>query len=192
VPTTPYSPAGGATAHSVLTPHPTTHQALWEAFHSNPPLTIRFDDVPWLPTASKDGLDWESCALMVALELDLTALSKIWHPDKFSQKFGKRLQPSHRERVLRRVTVCSQLVNQARDAMRVGGLSYTRPASRAGPPGAHPCTVQALFNQPVLAAAARSCVGAGGSWAEAGLFWKAGAASAAAAAAGIFINSSVS
>jgi len=110
------------------------HRDLWARFHTSPPALIRTDDVPWLPD-TRDGLDWEDCELLVALDVDVGALSKVWHPDKFSQRFGQRLHPSHQERVLRRVTVCSQLVNQARDAMRTGGVS-ARPASRAGPPPA--------------------------------------------------------
>jgi hypothetical protein len=35
-----------------------------------------------------------------------------WHPDKFQQRFGARLREGDRERVLERVRVVSQAVNQ--------------------------------------------------------------------------------
>jgi NF-kappa-B inhibitor-like protein 1 len=41
----------------------------------------------------------------------LRNLQLLWHPDKFSQKFGQRLQESDRENVLKKVTEISQYLN---------------------------------------------------------------------------------
>ena len=81
--------------------------------------SVRAADVPW-PTleAAALGLDPRATSAAERKQAFRTA-SLRWHPDKFVQSFGARLQPEEREQVLQRVTEVSQAINalyQAADA----------------------------------------------------------------------------
>ena len=41
-----------------------------------------------------------------------------WHPDKFAQSFGSRLEPADRDRILNQVTAVAQYLNRIKDHMR--------------------------------------------------------------------------
>jgi hypothetical protein len=76
---------------------------------------IRFDNVPWPAPAAGGDLAEEAMMLPPALRNDADARRRAvrealrrWHPDKFGQRFGGRLAPEDRERILERVKAVSQ------------------------------------------------------------------------------------
>lgn len=79
--------------------------------------TIEMSDLPFQPT---DAI--ESIGQLILLHVKesentdtkrkaLRELQRLWHPDKFSQKFGARLKEEIRESVLKKVTEISQYLN---------------------------------------------------------------------------------
>ena len=78
---------------------------------------LKFSDIPW-PKNSKN-VDSMIQVLMCDVNQSnrqdfkkfLRTQQLIWHPDKFMQKFGQRLVPEDKEKILERVTALSQALN---------------------------------------------------------------------------------
>lgn len=78
--------------------------------------TLGYDDVPWPSKGSMNSIiDVLFCDLGITCT---TALKKYvrqqqvrWHPDKFRQRFGERLEEGSKEKVLERVKQISQAIN---------------------------------------------------------------------------------
>lgn len=78
---------------------------------------IEISDLPFKPTDDVESIG----QLILAHVKDLVdpdakrkalrELQRLWHPDKFSQKFGVRLKEEIRENVLKKVTEISQYLN---------------------------------------------------------------------------------
>lgn len=89
------------------------------AFEAEDGEDVGFDDIPW--PGSTDNTDHMVTILvsdkskMSAEDLKkyLRTHQRTWHPDKFMQKFGKRLKESDRERILDKVKELSQALNKA-------------------------------------------------------------------------------
>ena len=84
---------------------------------------IKFEDIPWLPTLLLKGPgNRESWKLVAVCEHsafgDKKAALKThtmrWHPDKFLQKYGNRVIPQDKEKVMEKVIRCSQRLNELR------------------------------------------------------------------------------
>jgi hypothetical protein len=93
------------------------HEQLWEAFSRALPSRIRYVDIPWLPIDSEDLL-CEALGLVGAARDGGDARKKAhraasmrWHPDKFSQQLGSRIDEGDHERIMQRVTATSQAIN---------------------------------------------------------------------------------
>lgn len=78
---------------------------------------IEISDLPFQPTDTVESIG--QLILVHVKESEdsdgkrkaLRELQRLWHPDKFSQKFGARLKDEIRESVLRKVTEISQYLN---------------------------------------------------------------------------------
>jgi hypothetical protein len=82
--------------------------AHWEAFVAIPSGLVRAQDVPWPDVGVLNN------ALALGLEVDVRALQTRWHPDRFTQKFGSRLEESERDAILARVTEVAASMNTLR------------------------------------------------------------------------------
>jgi hypothetical protein len=81
----------------------------WEAFASLPEArTIRMRDVPW-PKIDAKALGFEGSN--AERKKAFRNASLRWHPDKFLQSFGGRLDEAERDAILQRVTEVSQAIN---------------------------------------------------------------------------------
>ncbi|KAI4875217.1 hypothetical protein NFI96_010683 [Prochilodus magdalenae] len=85
---------------------------------------LGYDDIPW--PAPRGSLD-EMLAVMLhgADRSDIPAFRKLlrkqqalWHPDKFSQRCGSRLQQRDRQKILDTVTALSQELNRLAQSLR--------------------------------------------------------------------------
>ncbi|KAK3276055.1 hypothetical protein CYMTET_15847 [Cymbomonas tetramitiformis] len=83
-------------------------------FSSRPPQEIYSVTIPWLPMVE---IDWQNVKLLRELEVDTMELTRVWHPDKFLQKYGDRLVAAEREMILLQVTTISQVLNLARQQL---------------------------------------------------------------------------
>ena len=82
---------------------------------------LSYKDVPW-PVHHKDGFSLEDVVLSNVDKADKSLLKRSlrdqqvrWHPDRFMQKFGERLEDCDRERILKKVNTISQELNQIID-----------------------------------------------------------------------------
>ncbi|XP_072014660.1 NF-kappa-B inhibitor-like protein 1 [Amphiura filiformis] len=85
---------------------------------------LHFDDVPW----PKNSKNVESMIQVLMCDINkenqhdfkkfLRTQQLIWHPDKFMQKFGQRLVPEDKDKILERVTSLSQALNRINDEER--------------------------------------------------------------------------
>ena len=95
--------------------------AAWERFigsGSESPISVT--DVPW-PTLQAGALGLDPATASAAERKQaFRAKSLRWHPDKFVQVFGSRLDPEEREAILRRVTEVSQEINALYQAAEEG------------------------------------------------------------------------
>jgi hypothetical protein len=95
--------------------------AAWERFvgsGSDSPISVV--DVPW-PTLQAGALGLDPATASAAERKQaFRAKSLRWHPDKFVQVFGSRLDPEEREAILRRVTEVSQEINALYQAAEEG------------------------------------------------------------------------
>ena len=89
------------------------------AFEENKAEIITYDDIPW--PGSTDNTE-HMVAVLVGdrsklstdeLKKYLKTQQRTWHPDKFVQKFGRRLKDSEREKILEKVKELSQALNKA-------------------------------------------------------------------------------
>jgi hypothetical protein len=83
---------------------------------------IRASDIPWpdvstlvatLEADAKPGGLARPRSVTIA---ELRTLQARWHPDRFAQRFGSRLEPKERDAVLRRVTEVASRINALRGA----------------------------------------------------------------------------
>lgn len=82
-------------------------QARWKTFEElvkSPGCRIREEDVPFPSQVGIRGLTKDQ----------FKTLALRWHSDKFESRFGERLEPTHRERILIRVKESFQGINSAR------------------------------------------------------------------------------
>lgn len=94
------------------------YEANWQFFASkHPEAPIAYADVPWFLAA--EGAPQEELQRVVLYGTSgpeeqrkrlRTELIR-WHPDKFEARFGRRLVPADRDRVLARVVATSQALN---------------------------------------------------------------------------------
>jgi len=77
---------------------------------------LTFADIPW---PSKQGEAMDISVLFDKMETGGDEYKKYlrdqqirWHPDKFMQRFGARVDISDKDKILARVTVLSQKLNQ--------------------------------------------------------------------------------
>ena len=84
----------------------------WEKFAALPADScIRMCDVPW-PNLTADALGLNpSVASKAQRKQAFRSMSLRWHPDKFLQGFGSRLDVQEREAILQRVTEVAQAIN---------------------------------------------------------------------------------
>ncbi|EFN57300.1 hypothetical protein CHLNCDRAFT_143906 [Chlorella variabilis] len=92
-----------------------SYEARWQFFSSkHPEAVVGYGDVPWILAA--EGAPQEELQRVVLYGTSGTEEQRRrlrtelirWHPDKFVSKFGRRLAPADRERVLARVNAVSQ------------------------------------------------------------------------------------
>ena len=84
-------------------------EADWDSFSRlGEDVIIRMRDVPW-PALDKRSLGLDGNAAVRKKAFRQASLR--WHPDKFLQAFGNRLEPSEREAILQKVTETSQAIN---------------------------------------------------------------------------------
>ena len=83
---------------------------------------IRANDIPWpdvstlvasLEADAKPGGLARPRSVTIA---ELRVLQARWHPDRFAQRFGARLEPKERDAVLKRVTEVASRINALRGA----------------------------------------------------------------------------
>ena len=83
---------------------------------------IRASDIPWpdvatlvatLEADTKPGGLARPRSVTIA---ELRALQARWHPDRFAQRFGARLEPQEKDAILRRVTEVASRINALRGA----------------------------------------------------------------------------
>lgn len=68
-------------------------------------------DVPWPCLGDDEPLPGHAGLEPLARKVAVRQLQLRWHVDKFTQKHGRRLGPSEKEAVLRRVVAVSQALN---------------------------------------------------------------------------------
>ena len=85
----------------------------WERFCARPDdAAIGMRDVPWpVLDAASLGLDPRHTPSAAERKARFRQQSLRWHPDKFVQAFGGRLDAAERDAVLQRVTEVSQAIN---------------------------------------------------------------------------------
>ena len=87
-------------------------EAAWQRFSkAGGDSTIGEQDVPW-PTLQAATLGLDPARANADERKKAFRLQSLrWHPDKFVQAYGSRLDPDHREAILKRVTEVSQEIN---------------------------------------------------------------------------------
>jgi len=95
--------------------HIADHEEKWADFEINSPTKIRKQDVPF-PTDNTIRQMAKMAFLGVKEEgspvKDFKTLVKRWHPDKFLQKFGKKLEEQEKDSILDKVKEIFQLVQE--------------------------------------------------------------------------------
>nr|KAG5712106.1 hypothetical protein BaRGS_020832 [Batillaria attramentaria] len=89
-------------------------------------LVLGFRDIPWPSKGSIESvMDVLFCDLGIKCK---TALKKYvkqqqvrWHPDKFLQKFGERIEEQSKDKVLERVKQISQAINKRAETILTDG-----------------------------------------------------------------------
>jgi len=87
------------------------YDALWQNFEKNVPSVIKMTNIPF-PSKS-----WFCSFPMDSAEREkkFKKLVMRWHPDKFQQKYGKKLDPKTKDKILEKVKEVFQLVSDARE-----------------------------------------------------------------------------
>jgi hypothetical protein len=88
------------------------HDRCWEVFAADPPRAINFSMIPF-PPCDDDVFEF---VRRHKTDGDRRAAYRLasmrWHPDKFMQLFGNRLQPQEIDRIICRVKCISQSINR--------------------------------------------------------------------------------
>jgi len=102
----------------------------WTEFLRPSDASISYDDIPWIPVLAEtrlgmddgvekfDILGISDHATHEEKKQAVRAASLRWHPDKFTQAFGRRLLEKDRGRVMESVKLMSQRINQLKDRLR--------------------------------------------------------------------------
>lgn len=95
------------------------HEKKMAAFEADSSENLSFDDIPW-PGGTDNTEHMVTILISDKSKMSKDELKKYlrthqrtWHPDKFMQKFGKRLKESEREKILDKVKELSQALNKA-------------------------------------------------------------------------------
>ena len=92
-----------------LSPSLMNTEKLWRKFEADPPECIAEADVPFPDEASiriLGKLNWKDKSK------SFNKLAKRWHPDKFTQRFGLKLNNLERDSIMERVTQTFQRVHE--------------------------------------------------------------------------------
>jgi len=99
-------------------------QATFQSSASSSAATLAYGDIPW-PAPRGSVADMLDVMLHGADRTDAPAFRKLlkrqqtlWHPDRFAQRCGARLQDADRQRILDTVTALSQELNRLAQTLR--------------------------------------------------------------------------
>lgn len=74
-------------------------------------------DIPWpdLSTLPTERPGEQKPGAQAPVSVDWKNLQARWHPDRFLQKFGSRLDPGEREAIMAKVTAVAAEINSLRE-----------------------------------------------------------------------------
>lgn len=74
-------------------------------------------DIPWpdLSTLPTERPGEQKPGAQPAVSVDWKAIQTRWHPDRFLQKFGARLDPGEREAIMAKVTAVAAEINSLKE-----------------------------------------------------------------------------
>mmetsp|Transcript_52058 Transcript_52058/g.137534 ORF Transcript_52058/g.137534 Transcript_52058/m.137534 type:complete len:230 (+) Transcript_52058:51-740(+) len=88
------------------------HDQDWARFHDGPPASVSVGDVPW-PPCSDDVLEFcEKLQAPGEPKLAYRIACRRWHPDKFLQHFGSRVDPEELPELTARLNEVFHAVNE--------------------------------------------------------------------------------
>ena len=83
----------------------------WNLFERSAPDDVRYGDVPF----PQEGDIRAMAQVLGGGKKAFQTLAMRWHPDKFMNNYGKKINPNEKDHILEKVTEIFCMINSARD-----------------------------------------------------------------------------